>query len=75
MAHGIFHHDLIEHRTIVQLDEEPIANTALLRVVVLDAEPLVFHTVGLGTEGINAWVGCRSVSAARNVRMREGDVV
>jgi hypothetical protein len=49
--------DLVEHRTVVQLDEQRISDRAFFRVVVVHAETLILDTMNLGTKCVDAWVG------------------
>lgn len=49
--------DLVEHRTVLQLDEQRISDRAFFRVVVVDAEILILDTMDLGTKCVDARVG------------------
>jgi hypothetical protein len=53
----ILEDDFVERGAVVQFDEEGIADTAFRGLVIVDTELLVFDAVGLGTQGVNAWVG------------------
>ncbi len=48
--------DLVEHGTVVKSDQECVANGALSRVVVFNTEALLFDTVDLGAERVDARV-------------------
>ena len=65
MANGILNLDLIEDGAVVKFNEESIADGPLLGSVVLFRESLVFHTVNLGAECVNAGVSSGSVGAKK----------
>ena len=48
--------DLVQDSAIVELDEKRVADGALGRLVVLDAETLVLDAGDLGTKGVNAGI-------------------
>ena len=62
MSNGVFNNDFIENCTIVQLDQKGVTNGTLLGIMIVDAEVLLFNTVDLGPEFINAWVGRSRIS-------------
>ena len=63
VADRVFYLNFIKNGTVVEFDEERVANGTLLGVVIIDAEALVFDAEGLGAENVDAGVGCRSVGA------------
>ena len=63
VANGVFDFNFIKNGSVVQLNEEGVADGSLGGVVVLDTETLLLDAVNLGTEGINSWVCSRSISA------------
>ena len=70
MTDGVLDFDLVEHGAVVELDEERVADGALLGVVVVDAELLVLDTVDLGAECVNAGIGSSGVGAVECVSER-----
>lgn len=65
VTNRVFNFNLIEDCTVVELYEESIADGALLGVVVVNTEALIFNAVHLGTQSINTRVSSRGVSATR----------
>jgi hypothetical protein len=63
VADGVFDFNLIKNGSVVQLNEEGVADGSLGGVVVLDAETLLLDAVNLGTEGINSWVRSSGIGA------------
>ena len=55
--------DFVEDGAVIEFDEEGVADGALLGIVVVDAELLVFDTVDLGTECVDARVGGSGIGA------------
>ena len=64
VSNWVFDLDLVEFCSVVQLDCECVTDGALLWVVVLDAEALVFDATNLSTKRVNSRVGSRFVGAA-----------
>ena len=64
VSNRILNLDLIEFCSVIQLDQERIANGALLRLVVLHAKAFVFDTTNLSTKRVNSRIGGRFVGAA-----------
>lgn len=71
VADGVLDLDFVEDGAVVELDEEGVADGALLRVVVVDAESLVFDAEDLGAEGVDARVGGGGVGAGRCVNGKD----
>lgn len=65
VANGVLDLDLVKDGAVVELDKEGVSDGALLRVVVVNAELGLLHTVDLGTESVNAGIGSRCVSAGK----------
>lgn len=63
MANGVLDDNLIENGTIVERDEESVADASLLGIMVVHAECLVLDTVNLSTERIDTRIRCGGVSA------------
>jgi len=63
VSNWVFDLDLIEFCSVVQLDQERVADGTLLRVVVLHAEALVFDATNLSTKCVNSRVGGYFVGA------------
>jgi hypothetical protein len=72
VSNGIFDLNLFEDGAIVKLNKKGVANGPLLRVMIVNAEALVFNTVGLSTKSINTWVGGCFVSAILGVLVLQG---
>ena len=61
VSDGIFNHNLVQHGAVVEFDQERIADGTAGRLVVLDGERLVFDTVNLGAQRIDAGIRRRLV--------------
>lgn len=61
VSDGIFNHDLVQHGTVVELDQERVADGTHARFVVLDGERLVFDTEDLGAQRIDTRISRRRV--------------
>ena len=66
VSDGIFNHNLVQYGTVVEFDQERITDGTLGALVVLDGKRLVFDTVNLGAQGIDAGISRRLVG----VRLR-----
>lgn len=64
VSNWVFDLNLVQFCTVLQLNQERIANGALFRVVVLHAKALVFDTTNLATQLVDPRIGCRFVGAA-----------
>ena len=56
VTHRVLNLDFVKDGAIVELDQEGVTDRALLGVVVLDAELVVFDAVDLGAESVDAGV-------------------
>lgn len=63
VSNGILNNNLVQHGAVVQLDQKRISDASLGRIVVVDGEGLVFDTVGLGAESVNAGIGGGCIGA------------
>ena len=65
----VFDFDFIQDRSVIQLDEQCVSDRSLGGIVVVDTELLVFDTVDLGTECVDAGVRSSGIGAgmARSV--------
>lgn len=66
VSDGIFNHNLVQYGTVVEFDQERVTDGTLGTLVVLDGERLVFDTVNLGAQRIDAGISRRLVG----VRLR-----
>jgi hypothetical protein len=64
MTYRILYFDFREDSTVVERDEECVADGAFGWVMVVDRETLVLDAVYLGAEGVDAGVGGGCVCAA-----------
>lgn len=64
VSNWIFDLNLVEFCSVVQLDQERVTDGALLRVVVIYVEVLIFDTTDLSTKRVNSRIGSRFVGAA-----------
>ena len=65
VADGVLNRNLIKDGAVVELDEEGVANGALVGGVVFLAETGLLNTVDLCAEGINSGIGGGRVGATR----------
>ena len=65
----VFDLNLVENSPIVKFYQEGITDGALGGVVIVNTEALVFHTVDLGAESVDPWVGSGGVSAIKQVNL------
>ena len=63
VADGVLDGDLVEDGAVVELDEEGVTDGAALGVVVLGGVLGLLNAVDLGTEGVDARVSGRGISA------------
>lgn len=63
MADRVLDDNFLELGSVVQFNEEGVADGSLLGIVVVDAKVLVLNTVGLGAQLVDARVGCGGVLA------------
>lgn len=63
VADGVFDFNFIKNGSVVQLNEEGVADGSHGGVVVLDTKTLLLDAVNLGTEGINSWVRGSGIGA------------
>ena len=57
MSNRVLNLNLIQHRPILKLNRNRIANRTFFRVVVIYAEGLLFFADYLCAEFVDAWVG------------------
>lgn len=67
MSNRILNNNLVQDGSIVQLDKKSVADGALLGIVVVGAESLLFDAEDLRAESIDARVRCGSVGAKSDV--------
>lgn len=63
VSNRIFNDNFVQNGSVIQLDEESVADGALLRVVVVRAELLLLNAEDLGTKSVDAWVSSGRVGA------------
>jgi len=65
VADRIFYFNFVKNGSVVEFNEEGVADGSLGGVVVLYTKALLLDAVDLGTEGIDSWVRGSSISAEK----------
>lgn len=63
VAHRIFDFNFVKYSSVIEFNEEGVADGSLGGVVVFYAEAFLLDAVDLGTEGINSWIRSSSIGA------------